>query len=431
MTAEQDREQIVNGASDWRQRLQEKMELVSPGGTVFNAYWIGSPRTKEKKLGVFDFPIVDGTVVQDLGTKGSRYSLNFFFEGPDNDITAQAFYNAIDERGLWAIEHPVHGFLGLQPQTITTIDNPTESGNVTEIQSEWIEPIDEFTLLTARQLFGVVEEIQAQYDAISAQQFNNETSEDTFSETAATGNAIDQATTSAVGELGDLAAGNDEVAARVTAAQAEISTNLAQEEIVVADLVGPTQAIIQAPALGSSDTTERLDAYDNLADALIERLPSSRTTSEAKNQTVAIELSLGSVISGSATSVITGALKTRAQAMETAGKVVALLDKITSALDSVQDDFEIVPIDSQYFSQSESYTQAVELVGKTIEYLILASFDLRVERRFTLSEPTVPLMIVLEQYGSDDRFGEFIEANELKNNDINLLEPGREVVLYG
>jgi hypothetical protein len=160
--------------ADWQTRLAPNIEFVSPLGSQFFAKWIRTPRTVDKKLGIHQFPGVNGEVVQDLALNSSRYSIQFFFDGPDHDITSILFAEALKEKGLWQVEHPVEGFLGLQPISITKNDDPVESGNITEFSSEWIEPIDEITLKTARELAGVVDELKAETNGVAAEQFDDE-----------------------------------------------------------------------------------------------------------------------------------------------------------------------------------------------------------------------------------------------------------------
>jgi len=159
--------------SDWRTRLQPTIKFFSPDGNQFEAKWKGDTREIEKMIGEFTFPGRNGSVLQDLGSRGARYPLTIYFDGPNHDLTASAFFEAIKERGSWQVEHPVHGFMELQPIRVSTVDNPTESGNVTEITSEWVEPLDEETLETARQAWGVIDQLQKDLNAASAQSFDD------------------------------------------------------------------------------------------------------------------------------------------------------------------------------------------------------------------------------------------------------------------
>ena len=160
--------------ADWQTRLRKDIEFTSPLGTIFSAQWRGSPRSKTKKVARLELPLLNGEIAQDLGSNSATYPLVFAFEGANNDIIAAAFYDAIDERGPWSVEHPVHGFMALQPLSVREVDNPTESGNITEFTSEWMEPIDDTSLQTARELAGIVEANKNDVNAITGQQFDDE-----------------------------------------------------------------------------------------------------------------------------------------------------------------------------------------------------------------------------------------------------------------
>jgi prophage DNA circulation protein len=174
-TPEEEASQVTeSGAADWRARLAPTIELISPTGRSFSAYWRGGPRNKDKRLGIFDYPGVNGNVVQDLGISSDRYSITIYFEGKDHDLQARDFYNAANETGLWEVNHPVHGFLGLQMISIREANEPVSSGNITEVTTEWIEPIDEISLQTARELAGIIDNQSETVNDVSSEQFQDE-----------------------------------------------------------------------------------------------------------------------------------------------------------------------------------------------------------------------------------------------------------------
>lgn len=69
------------------------------------------------------------------------------------------------------VEHPVLGFVELQPIRVSENLQPVDSGNITEISTEWIEPLDEITLETARQMWGIIDKLQIDLKASSAETF--------------------------------------------------------------------------------------------------------------------------------------------------------------------------------------------------------------------------------------------------------------------
>jgi len=91
-------------------------------------------------------------------------------------------------------------------------------------------------------------------------------------------------------------------------------------------------------------------------------------------------------------------------------------------------------IDTQYFSQSASFSDSLGLIAQAAQFLLLKSFDLAVEKRFNLKTDEAPIFTTIKEYGTlgegDANFDFFIETNNLKGNDILLMKSGREVVVY-
>ena len=123
----------------WLDRTREFISFTSPDGNEFEALWIKNNRTLNKKLGIFELPDKTGAVIQDLDTGASRYPITFYFDGPDNDIEGERFYQSCSERGLWNINHPVKGSLDLQLMSVTEQISPVEDGNIKQISTSWIE----------------------------------------------------------------------------------------------------------------------------------------------------------------------------------------------------------------------------------------------------------------------------------------------------
>lgn len=87
-------------------------------------------------------------------------------------------------------------------------------------------------------------------------------------------------------------------------------------------------------------------------------------------------------------------------------------------------------IDKQYFANSQNYTSVVNVYTLTMQYLISQFFNLATEKRFTIKNKRSPLEVTVTEYGSADFYDLFIESNELTADEILILNPGREVVIY-
>jgi len=428
----------------WINRLRPKIKLVSPDGNEFEAFWRESDREITKKLGVFDYPGVRGSVVQDLEASSDRYSIPFSFAGPDHDDEAFRFMLSCRERGQWSVTHPFEGFLGLQLVSITKVDRPIEAGNITNFTSEWIEPIDENTLQTASELAGLVGNQYNNLNIGSASQFANNIDVSNaalkFSVTQTVGKIIN-AVNKVLGPISEL---NDAVFSSQLAIQRGIQDTLFATVFKPLSLAGQIQNLIQGPSRSLQDIKSRLSAYGSLASEMFGLSP-SRPTTAGKNVVATQELALSAVIAANALISVTGpqkpdvpvigGLQSRAQAV---GFAVDLRDRfieITDNLDLTQKLFEDEDIDYQYFSQSESFTDAFLLTTTAQRYFLLSAYNLNVEKRFRLRKPKTPLQIVGEEYGSfgdnaDELIDLFIYSNNLRDTEILFLPAGREVLVY-
>lgn len=437
----QDLIDVFLGDADWKQRVKPTIQMTSPDGNEFEAKWRGGPRTKEKKLGIFIYPKVRGNVVQDLDVNSTRYSLTIYFDGIDNDINARAFFAAASERGQWKVEHPVHGFMELQLISITENNEPVTSGGVTEINTEWIEPIDPATLQTARELAGIVDSLSTDHDLSAIDQFVN-----TVNETSETLNATITATTQGIQNVSDyllspLAATVDAIDNTFLTIQNSITDTLNATVLQPIALAGQIQQLIQLPLLANNDIVSRTETYQDYANEIISDLPTAANL-KTKNQVGVQELALSASITAVAQIARTGItaaltqlpITSRAQAVEMATTVSDFFDTVTNALDNVQSNFDGSPIEKQYFSQSQSYSKAALLMAMTIKMLLLAAYDLKVERKFVLDRPRAPIEIAITEYGdlgeNDINLDIFIASNNLKGKEILLLPAGREVLVY-
>lgn len=427
----------------WVNRLRPTIKFVSPDGQEFEAFWRESDHEAAKKLGIFDYPGVRGSVVQDLQSSSDRYSIPFSFSGPDHDEESFRFMLATRERGQWSITHPFEGFLGLQLVSIRKSDRPIDSGNITNFDSEWIEPIDETTLQTASELAGLVGNRYNNLNIGAADQFVKGIRSSTASQLFSIAQTVNKVTSAVNKVLGPIAALNDGIFSAQLAIQRGIQDTLTATIFEPLSLVGQIQNLIQNPARALQDIKARLAAYGNLASELFGLKPEQPNVA-GKNTVAVQELSQCAIIGAYALIAVTGpqkpsvpvigGLQSRAQAVEFAtdlrDKFIAIVDN----LDETQTLFEDEDIDNQYFSQTDSFNDAIGLIVTAQQYLLSSAYNLSVEKRFTLTKPKTPIQIVGEEYGTfgdnDNLIDLFITSNNLRSTEILLLPAGKEVLVY-
>jgi len=443
------------GPANWRERLAGEISLISPEGNEFTADWRGNSRSMAKKLGVLKHPKIKGDIVQDMNVSSWLYPISFFFAGENNDTEANRFGAACTERGTWDITHPVDGFHTLQLVSVTRNDNPVESGGVTEFNTEWIEPIDPLSLKTGREMKGIIDSKVDDLNVSAAQQFANSI--------LATSEGLKDAiknTTDGIARVSDLLLSPlfttvDALDNAENAIQQGMTDTYQATIFQVESLAGQVQNLIELPVFSGNGLGNRMVPYADLAAAFLAMRPgeSDRTVrntasdDEKVNAIATLELGLAAVVASigriiSTLSIVprgagpadTGALATRPQAIQTIIDIQALHDSIIEGIEAAADEYNDRLIDSQYYAFLLSYSDISSLLGLAIEYLLSATEQLAIERRYTLDRPRAPIEIAISEYGSlgadDANLDMFIRSNDLHGPDIMLLLAGREVVLY-
>jgi len=351
----------------------------------------------------------------------------------------------------------------LQLISVTENAQPVENGNITEITTEWIEPIDPATLKTARELAGIIDSGVKDVNLNAIEEFVAKVNQISDSITGAIKDA-----TSLVQDISELAfaplnAINDLVDSTFNSIQDAINDTLNATVVQARALAGQTQDLIQTPLLASNSLQSRLGIYSDATGSYSDTIPEVGITAIESNKAAVAELAMTASLTGTAQIATMSVLKpnriliptstgnqaitpetppptssdsitTRAQAVAAAQSIADLFSQVVDDLDAVQSRFADAGIDGQFFTQTRSYASLSQLIGRTIQFLLISAFDLKVERRFTLDRPRSPLEITITEYGdigeNDSNFDLFIQSNGLKAEEILLLPAGREVVVY-
>jgi len=250
----------------WRDRINGNLVLISPDGNVFEALWQKNNLSIAKKIGIFEYPKINKTITQDLGVIGVRSPLTFFFEGENHDLEMLRFKKSIPEVGKWTILHPVLGEVTWQPTDFTIIIDPIGNGNITQIDSNWIEPADDSVIISAPQLASIIDSSVATTNATAADQFAENIqrgssdplqivdgiSQLTFKEKLAVESTTQQVIIAFDEDLGPIYLGTT---IEKDILQIKRSINATLEETVLNPimLIGQLQSLIQLPALVITD----------------------------------------------------------------------------------------------------------------------------------------------------------------------------------
>lgn len=378
----------------------------------------------------YDVPLVDGTLVQDMGAKGTSFPLTLDFEGEDNDVTAFTFCRALAQRGTWTVVHPVYGSFTLQPIGPFNLGaKPTDSGNITTVSGPWIEPLPPETQESAVQLGQRLLEEVAALNAAAAQQFT-EAVDLTDPEAGA---AVLAAGTQAVAQLqssplAGIVAGAADIQAQFTTAVQQVQGLLAQTPLSdISGLASQIQELIQMPGLCEARLNDLVSAYDSFAQAILSTLPTGDNLAAIGTS----ELVLTASLTGAAVAVSSSSPDTRDEALKALLDLLALFQSIRDALDAVQ-----TSTDGAYVSQAQTTASLSRLEALISAYLMGMLWDLAVARRFTLDRPRSTIEVAITEYGVTDAsqvdavYDMTIRTNALTGDEVILLPAGKEVVIY-
>ena len=125
----------------WNDRIREA-GYTSPSGVRLTFEYENVQRSVGKKTTGFEFPDADGTFVQDLGHTGRKYPFRMFFWGDNYDLEVQAFEDALLERGVGRLDHPIYGSVDVVPfGEIVRRDDLTTAANQAVLQVTFWETI--------------------------------------------------------------------------------------------------------------------------------------------------------------------------------------------------------------------------------------------------------------------------------------------------
>ena len=420
--------------SNYKDRLRRDIQFTSPSGAVFNARWIGDEAPQPKKIGVFEIAGVDGSVTQDLGLKSAVYPLSIFFEGDQNDLETLRFMKAYKERGVWQVIHPVVGLKTLQPLSFTPDWQPVTSGGITRITTEWMEPLGPAAVASVPELQALVSAQVLAVNSVAAEQLEEITFQDTAAEIGGFRSAVKDAVASVSDKLDAISEFSAAVTAEINAIKRDIDAVLAVVPLDILAVAGQLQELIQLPARALADVEARLDSYSSLADDLSFSLTPDTPSTSGLNRVAVQELCLTAVMGAVSDVSSTGELTSRPEAIEIINGNNNLFGDATDALDASQSLFDGQSIDTQYFSQSQSFTAAARMNALTVAYLLRSAFDLKTEKRFVLKSDSNPVIVALREYGgageNDENIKLFIDSNKIEGSEHIMMKRGREVVVY-
>lgn len=231
-----------------------------------------------------------------------------------------------------------------------------------------------------------------------------------------------------------MVAGNDKLSQEYQAAIAGLAAEVSGSDPSLGVLAGYLQSIIRQPALAAGlALDDRFNAFALMVDDCLELVAVPEVTGYGRWTVRTVELALCAIMTSMARVVTTSTPDSRAHAIAVAERMLAEFADIVDALDTVAEAFSDEDWDARYFSQTTTYTISADLVSTCIRYLLRSAYDLKIEKRFTVRQPTAPICLAITEYPGfeiERALDLLCRANALTGDEILLLAPGREIVVY-
>ena len=408
----------------WTDRLKEAV-YISPSGVALRFDFEDVSRNFDKRTTAFETSGKDGTYIQDSGRGGRRFPMKIFLSGANYDLEANAFEEALGERGRGKLQHPLYGTFDVVPfGTISRLDALVTAGNQAIITVVFWETTDLFPTTQGDAGAALVASLDSFNQSMAAE----------LAEDLDLGSAVEETTfideyEAILARVEDamrpIAETQEDVRVKFEAVSSSISRGI--DVLIDEPLARQTLLLVQLPGQAATSITARLDGYNNLFQDLLERVgiqEKSDSDSRSSNRFHTADMYASGFVTGSVVSVLSHTFQTKPEALGAAEVILDQFDELVAWRDDNYASLEEV-------DTGESYQALQETVALTAGFLVDLSFSLKQERRITLTRGRSIIDLVAELYGEvDSQLDFFINSNNLTGSEILQVPAGREVVFY-
>lgn len=145
----------------WVEKIGTQLIIVTGDSKSFTPLWKSPMMAVEYNLSEFEFPNIEGALVDRRKPKARRYNLDIYFQGEDNIDQAKAFEFSSRDPRPWTVTHPIYGKITVQPVGLNINYTPI---NVSAITGSMIETIVEDNPKIVSNPVDVIEQMHLAYE---------------------------------------------------------------------------------------------------------------------------------------------------------------------------------------------------------------------------------------------------------------------------
>jgi len=413
----------------WQANLRQAA-YISPSGIRSVFHYENVSLEFDKKTSGFDFPVFNGTQVQDQGRSGRRYPLRCFFWGDDYLADSLQFENTLEERGIGRLEHPLYGKINVVPfGSIGRRDDLKTAANQSVIEITFWETIVDLFGGSIRDLKNSIIESNANFNNAAAGQFESEVDIRRVFEREAFKGFHRSLFDAATNLLKDFAGTDSKISTQFKQVGDSVRSDLESEnELDLSILATQTNIYTQLPAKASTiEIQDRLNNYLELITPLIDpdTIKDPGLDNKISNDFHSRDLFIASYISAMSLSTINYIFQTKPQALNAADQILTIFNLWVNWRD---DNYKIL----NKIDTGSLYSALQENITVTLQYLVTISFSLQTERTLILTKPRSIIDLIAELYKDevDTYIDFFLQSNNLTGSEILELPAGKKIVYY-
>ncbi len=398
----------------WELRTRRAV-YTSPSGRRIPFSYEELNREFNRNTTGYNFPSVDGTYVQDLGSSDRRYPMRVIFWGDNYDRQAAAFEAALYEPGRGRLDHPRDGRVDVIPFGRVLIrEDLVKNANQVIFEVEfWESTLSLFPngQQNVKSLVGdasVLSFLSMIDDFASLIDLRLPTDLVTLKARLIVTVAVIRSRFKALVNQKDV------IARQFNATADSIVLNIDTVESDPTTLAGQMTNLITIPSVIEGDVSGQLDAYVSVIEGITSGLQGEG------NEFRSDELTANSALVAMALAAINGDFKTRTEAVIAAGRLTQQFDNLTAWRESN------LTIDG-----TDTYQNIQNTIALSTGFLVSLSFTLLQERAIVLGRPRTIIDLVAElKHSVDDELDFFINTNDLSGDEIIELPIGRMITYY-
>ena len=409
--------------------------FVSPSGTEHFFKFNDLTRSKGKKASVSEILDSDESVAQDQGNASPAYPMDVFFTGEDYDVEADFFWQALSERyspeNPGILKHPRWGDVTVMPMSFSQSESFVSGAQVGKFNVEF------------RQTFKIAyptTDLNTETEALrNINKMKKATDVDRIKKDAGNLAKLKNKITAAVKVISDslksIVETQEGAIAKFEAIQAGIDSVIDDIGTNLFNIVAATQTLMLFPGRIFDDTLAKINGYYDMIVGLIDTFTDEDegVPEDRLNNAIMLELLAGMGSAALSEAALFTDYPTKQEASDGIAIVEAGYNTVNAAIENSVELATDVDMENSYLVD-HNYVTYMQQTVKAINLIILTqSFDLKIEKRITLKEPSDMVTLCAKYYNSveNETIDFFLTTNELIGDEFIEISPGRELVFYG